>query len=412
MKKIFFLLLGAAAFGIVAAFFVTVVTSGSPEVPCEDCVIKGVESELVYPMPHYGDLWASTLTSDGSTYFLFGDGTGGGQCLPTAPESDEELVYDEQGCLDMRQSVEDPDEFCRVADCDACFKEACPFTQTGLVKLSGEVGLFASCDGPFGCLHARDVPYGDERINQTRDKPSSVVAVGSRMIAAMHYPPGITTDGYLAYSDTQGTFWEVLPGSPWGEQSPFRVLMFLQAGASYELNEDGYLYALGTPHEVSPVFDIDPLVPESVYLARVKKDLAVSYGAYEYLVGYDDDGAPIWGSDQVKAVALDGLYTLAQGSFLYHPDLDRYLFMSGFADIDFEAARHQRVVRGEPNPAIGVLFEAMSPWGPWNEVGRFPGGATSSFLPHSYGPNHLYYANGGNVTTYQMNIHRLDLFTE
>ncbi len=362
-------------------------------------------------IPYPGDLWTATWDDDDRLFLAFGDATGMNGCLPTLlmdepDEFDEAYVEESPGCYRPKEA---DNEYCEVFSCAQCLP-LCQYTPAGLVELRGPAPNFETCDGPDQCVVSRHIPYGDLRVFEHSDKPSSLVFIGGRMYMHLHYPPGEPTYGYVAYSDNDGESWKAIPDSPWGQDSPFRVMMFINMGRAYGLNRDGYLYGLGIGEEIGEEPEL-----QQVYLARVRvrngggPDPVLDYRAYEYFAGWKSGGEPRWvGYEQRdEAAPLEGLATAAQGSAIYHEGAGRYLFLSGLADI---APGEQLGLPGvqDPIPA-GVLYEAPKPWGPWRRAGMFPGGYIPSIIPKDAGPRHFYFtASGGGFVTYNLNVGRME----
>ena len=388
-------------------------------------------------IPYYGDIWANTWADDGHVYALFGDGTGMRDRLPTLlPDEPDEFdeLYEEvrPGWYRVKDPAGAGAELCEVYDCSKAYRLA-PFTPIGMVRLRGSVPQFRLGNGPDQDVVARHIPYGTLKAFETMDKPSSVVAIGDRLYAHLHYPAGEPVRGYLAFSDDQGKTWHSIKGSPWGADSPFRVVMFFQMGRGYSLNWDGYLYGLGIAAEV----DLEQPAAQPVYLLRVPlsrpagaggaadatssrpdpaEDPVLDYSAYEYFAGYDMHGQPRWRSDPEDAAVLSELSTWCQGSAMYHAGLDRFLFLAGWVGEArwAELAGHQRsLVSGPGKPRVpwpaAALYEAPHPWGPWRLVGRFPGGFIASFIAKDATPTSVYYAAaGGGGVPYALNIARIE----
>ena len=119
------------------------------------------------------------------------------------------------------------------------------------------------------------------------DKPSSVLFYNGRLYFAGHTPLGDPDYGYIAYSDDYGLHWIEVPNSPWtrANNSVYRIIMFINMGKNYELNTDGYVYALGIGTEWG-------WAEQTVFLCRVPRDSIVSYAAYEYWTQNGTNGEP------------------------------------------------------------------------------------------------------------------------
>ena len=119
-----------------------------------------------------GDLWANTWADDDRLYLTWGDGTG----RPCAPTVDNRrpgsIVHPWSGCKEVKPGcfhIAPPTspnglgrQFCQIFDCQtpsACYK-LCPFTDSGLIALSGAVLNFAKteCAQNGDCVVSRDLP--------------------------------------------------------------------------------------------------------------------------------------------------------------------------------------------------------------------------------------------------------------
>ncbi|MEW5826310.1 MAG: DUF4185 domain-containing protein [Candidatus Bipolaricaulota bacterium] len=263
----------------------------------------------IRPFKSSGDLWMSTWADDGALYTGWGDGFG---VDPLAHE-----VW---------------------SDC-------------GIACLTGSLPKLSATEV---CYIA---PTSEPEVN---DKPSSLLSIDGRLVGAFHSPLGDAWIGYLAYSDDYGHNWTRVgyhdPGDPWSAgASPWvrdacsavRCLCFIQMGQDYELNTDGYVYALGIGTEWSWM--------GPVRLTRVPVASILDYDAYQYCAGLDPSGDPIWSHDERRAVPLPGVRASEQGSAMFHPQLKRYLFLT--------------------NPH---LYDAPTPWGPWTYAGTWTGVGTDA----------------------------------
>lgn len=189
--------------------------------------------------------------------------------------------------------------------------------------------------------------------------------------------------------EDDGRTWKMVPSSPWGADSPFKVLIFINMGQAYALNQDGYLYGLGIGDELA-----SPPRSQHVYLTRVPIERALDYTAYEYFTDLDESGNPRWSAAASDAAPLDGLRTMAQAAAFYHPGAGRYLFLSGPLETD----------------GTGGLFEAAAPWGPWHLAATFPAGFIPGIIPKDAGADTFYFtAAGGGSVTYNLNIGQIQM---
>ena len=359
-----------------------------------------------------GDLWANTWADDDRLYLSWGDGTGR-PCAPTvdnlkpgafvSPWHDSTEVT--PACFHIARPTSRDGlwvQFCRTFDCQTpstCYK-LCPFTDSGLVALSGPVLNFGktACAQVDDCVVSRDlptpgaIPFPPGRVSKN-DKAASLLSVGDRLYYAGFTPNVTPKEGYVAFSSDHGRTWTKAMGSPWTGSSPFRIIMFINMGKNYEQNTDGYVYALGTSLELDRSFS----KPQALYLARVGKNGVAEYGRYEYLAALEG-GKPSWSSESSLAIPVAGLSTVATGSAMYHAGIGGYLFLAG--------------VISDPRgtkPQHGALFAAPNPWGPWRLAGEIPGRNISALIPKDAGPSSVFFTSAGGTETYELNIGRIDM---
>ncbi len=354
---------------------------------CQNCKIKSAKTvgELV-SLPYFGDLWHSTLNNDGKLYFVFGDGTGEGMCIPVV--GSETLTKDGNQCYETK-GIKGESQFCRLYDCNACITELCQYTPAGVVVMTGKPPNLVQLGGV-----TKHVPYGDSRVFENSDKISTMLFVKDRLYAHMHYPPTKVTNGYLAFSDDYGKNWQKVDGSTWSDSSNFKTSMFVQLH-----NKDDYVYSMGVQHELN----WEPIpIPQQVYLNRIKQNLLPDYSSFEYFSGLNENGNPTWSKNESDAIPLDTIKTIIVGSIMYHEGLDRYLFLSGW-----DSTSNLQLKAG--------LYEAENIWGQWNKVATFPIGEISSMIPKGMGQDHFYFTGAGfgeYDATYNLNIGKMHLQLE
>jgi hypothetical protein len=370
--------------------------------------IRGATFSGAYrSIPYFGDLWPSTWADDDRLYLSWGDGTGRANCIPTFdgrnPGTFGFWEHSHRGdCIVLGDPGHDEMHhmFCQIFDCGDCLP-LCPFTTAGLLALDGPVPEFHGCE-EASCVVSLHVPAGRTPFGagpdpSRNDKPSSLLFLDGRLLLAGHRPSGEPTRAYLAYSDDHGRTFTEVEESPWTGPSPFLVAMMVQMGRAYELNRDGYVYALAIEKEAA----LDATEPQPVYLWRVERPAVLDYDRYEYFTGRDAAGEPTWHGDPARASPLPGLGTYVQGSAMYHEGTGRYLFLSGATT----------PLAGAPAPGgiQGALFEARHPWGPWRKVAGFPGGTIATLIPKGAGPRHVYFTAAGGTVDYNLHVGRLEL---
>lgn len=260
-----------------------------------------------------------------------------------------------------------------------------------------------ACDGKDQCVVSRHAPYGNDKVFDTVDKPSSLLSIDQTVYAAMHYPAGKVTNGYLASSNDYGKTWKIAEGSPWKDESNFKTAMMINMGKAYSDNKDGFVYAMGVQHEA----DFENAQLQPVHLARVAKDKVLEYSSYEYYTGSNDSGEANWSNNESDSIALENLNTIVQGSAMYHSETGLYYFLTGTASVGEDAKLSLMI---EDNSNIkGALYEAKTPWGPWHKVSSFPGGFIASLIPKDTSKTSFYFAAAGGAAKYNLNIHKMEL---
>jgi len=211
-------------------------------------------------------------------------------------------------------------------------------TDMGIAKITG---LRNTLTGEN--VYVDPVPNDAQEAYSVNDKPSSLLYLNQQLIGQFHRPLEDPNLGYLAISNDYGVTWERFLDSPWTKsaESPFRCMFFINQGKAYELNTDGYVYALGVGKEWG--------WSGEVYLARVPEEGILDYEAYEYYSGISaKDSLPIWSSQQKDANPLEGIAAFQQFSAIFHEGLGRYIAMTN-----------------------QYVFDSPTPWGPWTVSGEW-----------------------------------------
>jgi len=168
-------------------------------------------------------------------------------------------------------------------------------------------------------------------------------------------------------------------------------MFFINMGQNYELNQDGFVYGLGIGREWSWY--------GGVRLARVPRHEILQYESYEYLSGFEKN-EPLWSTLQSGAIALPNISTWDQGSAMYHPGIERYLFLTSCD-----------------------LYEAPTPWGPWTSAGswvatageEWQGGYQPGIISKDTEPDGFWFTIAGQNElprlTYRLNLGRIVMRT-
>lgn len=350
--------------------------------------------------PGMGDLWMTTWGSDDNLYSTWGDGTGLGYCYPRF-SSDSCRSVDTAG---IDANLWYMDIFCKLGwtNCADTVYCPCEMTDAGLAVWEGMVTEFTNMG-----VKSYNIPTGkvwfaadtaDAPMVDRNEKPSSILWFRDTLFLAVHEPAGAAKTGYLAYSSDSGSTWtDYYEESIWDTTSNFRILMFCNMGQAYSARMDDYVYAYGIPEETGW-----PDYNRKVYLARVSVNSILDYGSYEYLVGYENNGDPLWSGSEKAAIGLENLETWNQASAMYHEQTNSFLFLTA-------------------DPPR--LFQAPAPWGPWKVVASdlratapsswYSLGFVTGLIPKDAGSDWVYFTASSitdyNFSDYQLTIGRLRL---
>ena len=256
-------------------------------------------------------------------------------------------------------------------------------------KVSASSPLDAAYPNTAFSLQGRPTPLSDTDFAKTlcpswghnlaNIKSSGIIEWGGKMfwaVACFNYGDDPTFNrqrygpAWIASSDDSGLNWTSLEdgGLFAGRLAAPR---FLQAGRGYEGAPDpDYVYALfpGTENNAS-FFECN----DAAWLGRSLRNASSLQlkASWEFFVGTDSDGAPLWDTDDTIAVAvLDWpLHTSVQ-QVNWHPTLRRYILanwvwvsMDGNPRPDHSPDdRHERTTRQR---TWLTLLEADNLWGPW-----------------------------------------------
>lgn len=208
----------------------------------------------------------------------------------------------------------------------------------------------------------KEIIPGDHKPNEILDAevtkiPTQGWALDGTLFAAFmsvtHWgEAGAWDAGYagLAVSTDEGQNWEILPDTKWPGDSGFVQL------AHYFVKDGGkhWLYLWGIPS--------GRLGPIRLMRVPATAEDAKNLDSYEYFAGVDGD-KPKWSKSLSDAeVILDG--KLSEFSVLYSEYLERWLLATMW--------------EGD-----AVLFEGLSPWGPWSQYHTI---TTQSETPGLYAP--------------------------
>ncbi|WP_246464914.1 DUF4185 domain-containing protein [Ruania alkalisoli] len=175
----------------------------------------------------------------------------------------------------------------------------------------------------------------------------------------------------LARSTDDGATWETLDDPQWPGDSGFVQVSAVHVAE----NGEDYLYLWSIP---AGRFG-------GVQLMKVPAttDAVEDLSAYEYFAGTDGDGAPRWSPEMSEAETIVEA-PIGEISVMYHPELDRWL-MSTLQNED------------------AVLFEGLTPWGPWSQPHTI---STQAENPGLYSPylNPRYVSDDGGTLYFSLSL--------
>jgi len=225
-----------------------------------------------------------------------------------------------------------------------------------------------------GAVGRRVSGLWDPGLSQVNRKPTGMVCVDGDLYLFAHNlkhglsdnPFGDAPTASLSRSSDGGRTWFYEPSAPMFSDHVFTTGFFLDYGRCQEYAQDEYVYVYGLDYNYrySDGFDQTRL-----FLARVPDDRILDREAWEFFTGLAG-GLPAWSpdiADRDPVLEDDTLYTsgksgIAQGSVVYIPTLNRYLYST--------RALYE-----------WIFYEAAAPWGPWTKVAvaKWTGGWREDF---------------------------------
>ena len=171
-------------------------------------------------------------------------------------------------------------------------------------------------------------------------------ATGILMIDGVLYLWARRDSGRLWKSFNRGQDW--LDTGITMEQSDgsFHALHFCQFGKNYSGARDQYIYVYGTGNQGGA---------GDIFLFRVLKNELENKNSYEFYVGLDTNGNPIWNTDITQRVPIvsDASPRARDARIIYNAGINRYILTyTWYTDL---------------TGAIAIL-DAPEPWGPWTTV--------------------------------------------
>jgi hypothetical protein len=166
-------------------------------------------------------------------------------------------------------------------------------------------------------------------------------------------PFGDAPHASVSVSHDHGLTWTYDADKPMFTDHVFTTGFFLDYGKCQEHRKDDYEYVYGLDYNWR--FSKD-FLQTKMYLARVPRNSIMKREAWEFFAGINGK-APLWLPDielRIPVIEDTDLYckdqsAVAQGSVVYIPQLNRYLYSS----------------RAE---CVWIFYESEMPWGPWKKI--------------------------------------------
>jgi hypothetical protein len=161
-----------------------------------------------------------------------------------------------------------------------------------------------------------------------------------------------TKNSQVAWSQDHGQTWH---WCDWKFGESFGAPTFLNFGKNYARARDGYVYVYS--HDSDSAYD----AADRMVMARVAKGRIRVRGAYEFFVGLDGEGKPVWTKDiRDRGAVFVNPGRCYRSGITYNAGLKRYLWCQTLpASTDSRGPRFQG--------GFGI-YDAPEPWGPWTTV--------------------------------------------
>jgi hypothetical protein len=153
----------------------------------------------------------------------------------------------------------------------------------------------------------------------------------------------------LAWSRDDGATWT---WADWKFTTSFGAPTFLNFGKNYAGARDEYVY----------IYSLDGgsayIAADRMVLARVPRNQIAKNTAYEYFVGLDATGQPVWSRDIAQRGAVfEHPKRCYRSGVTYNAGLKRYLWCQSYPE-----SKHPQGPRFQGGFGI---YDAPEPWGPW-----------------------------------------------
>ncbi|NKB65623.1 MAG: hypothetical protein GKR89_01060 [Candidatus Latescibacteria bacterium] len=224
--------------------------------------------------------------------------------------------------------------------------------------LSEKLGLgFARIDGgptDFNPVNIRSASGENKGFGRRGQKGSGLLMVDGTLYLWLFHADQQGGQAQLATSTDGAQSWTF---SPW-KFAEFGLCTFINFGPNYAGGRDDYVYTVS--HD-GPMAD-GPA--DRMVLMRAPKERIVDRSAYEFFVGTNDAGEPLWDADiQQRGPVFEHKDACLRSGISYSAPLKRYLWWQHIP----QPPGHKD--RGDTRFDGGFgIYEAPEPWGPWKTI--------------------------------------------
>ena len=206
---------------------------------------------------------------------------------------------------------------------------------------------FAKVSGFPPVHNGQDIRSDDEQLGDGRagKKASGMLMVGGVLYMWVRNANNDGEESEVWWSTDLGSNWSI---APW-RIPELGYPTFVNYGRNYSGARDSFVYSVS--HDSPSAYN----TADSMVLMRVPSDRILDRAAYEFFVGLDSQGNPIWNPDIAQRGAVFSAPSRCwRSSISYNPALGRYLWW-----------QHGDEGPSTPRADTFGVYEAPEPWGPW-----------------------------------------------
>ena len=212
----------------------------------------------------------------------------------------------------------------------------------GFGKIIGEPGDF-TCENIRSS--AENAGYGARG-----QKASGLLAIDNNIYLWVRNDDQAGAKSRLAYSNDKQKTWV---WCDWRFEE-FGHIAFINYGKNYQGARDNYVYMVS--HDNPSAYEVS----DHFVLMRAPTNKLLYRGAYEFYMGLDRNGSPLWTSDvRQRQPVFTNPQQCRRSSISYNAGIGRYLW---WQQVSSTGGNDTRYTGG-----LGI-YEAPEPWGPWKTV--------------------------------------------